>query len=77
MDDIFVFKEEKSDFKETENQIVQSIVSDKKFPLQKTEIDYIESKSQTVIEIEDETDQDKKGYLLTAIDFNKVNLTKA
>ena len=45
--------------------------------MQKTEIDYIESNSQTVIEIEDETDQDKKDYLLTAIDFNKVNLTKA
>ena len=44
-----------------ENEIIQSIINNKKFPLQKTENDYIEPKPQTVIEIEDETDKDKKS----------------
>ena len=59
-DDIFVFKEKKSDLKETENEIVQSIINDEKFPLQKTENYYVEPKPQTLINIEDETDQNKK-----------------
>ena len=45
--------------------------------MQKAENDYIEPKLQTVIEFEDESDQDKKHYLQRAIDFNKVDLTTA
>ena len=45
--------------------------------MQKTGNDYVEPKPQTLTEIEDETDEDKKGYLQTAIDFSKVDLTMA
>ena len=72
-----LLKKKKSDFKETENEIVQSIINNKKFTLQKAENNYIEPKLQTVIEFEDESDQDKKHYLQRAIDFNKVDLTTA
>ena len=53
IDDIFVFEEKKSNLKETENEIVQNIINDRNFPLQKAENDYTEPKPQTVIEIED------------------------
>ena len=38
--------------------------------MQKTENDNVEPKLQTLTDIEDETDQDKKDYLETAIYFN-------
>ena len=43
--------------------------------MQKTENDYVGPKLQTLIENEDQIDQNKKQYLQTAIDFNKVDLT--
>ena len=73
--DIFVFKEKKGGFKETEKEIVQSTIIVAKFPLQKTENYYVGPKLQTLLENEDKIEQNKKQYLQTAIGFNKVDLT--
>ena len=37
---MYNFKEEKADFEKTENEIIQSIIDNETFPLQKTEDDY-------------------------------------
>ena len=61
---IFLFSKKKTILKK--NEIVQSIINDQKFLLQKNENDYIDPMPQTVAEIENETSQDKKDYLQTA-----------
>ena len=63
---MYNFKEEKTDFEKTENEIIQSIIDSGTFPLQKTENDYVEPQRQT-----------KQDYLQTALEFNKADLMTA
>ena len=74
---MYNFKDEKTDFEKTENEIVQIILDNEPFSLPKTENDYMAAETQTVKEIRNETEQGNKHYLETVFDFSKVDLTTA
>ena len=77
-EEMFKFKPETTDFQKTEQQIVQSIMDNEPFLLQKkTKNNYVEPKPEKIDEIENEYDKNKKDYLQTAFEFNKVDLSTA
>ena len=77
-EEMFKLKPETTDFQKTEQQIVQSIMDNEPFLLQKkTKNNYVEPKPEKIDEIENEYDKNKKDYLQTAFEFNKVDLSTA